>query len=244
LRVRNLDDWLAGVRLTGSVVLQPGQEVPVSSDTRDLLEYYLRFSESQMAIATAALRSESEALRDCEHLGISVAQTRTRSADHHQSSKALVAEVSHISAVNCRERGLAYDTNPQRRAVWIRGEITHVSARNLDGVIPALLNPFLVWEIKEYWGKTSGGSKMSDAVYECQLVGLELRHFEQASGARIHHVVFLDGKDQWASRKSDLVRFIDLASQGLIDRLIIGRQVATEWPAVLRESAVGPRTST
>ena len=55
----------------------------------------------------------------------------------------------------------------------------------------------MVWEIKEYWGKTKGGSKMSDAVYECALVGLELRDFEERTGApRVQHVVFVDGKDQ------------------------------------------------
>jgi hypothetical protein len=61
----------------------------------------------------------------------------------------------------------------------------HVSARNLDGAIPSLANPYLVWEIKEYWGKTKGGSKMSDAVYECHLVGLELRDFETRGGLTV-----------------------------------------------------------
>jgi hypothetical protein len=76
---------------------------------------------------------------------------------------------------------------------------------------------------------------MSDAVYECALVGLELRQFEDRVGApSVLHVVFLDGKDQWSSCKSDLKRFIDLFHQGLIDDLIVGREVETEWPSLLR----------
>ena len=106
-------------------------------------------------------------------------------------------------------------------------------ARNPDGAVPSLLNPVVVWEIKEYWGKTGGGSKMSDAVYECHLVGRELRDFERRSGIRAQHIAFLDGKEQWESRKSDMLRFIDLFHQGLIDHLIVGREVETEWEALL-----------
>jgi hypothetical protein len=109
----------------------------------------------------------------------------------------------------------------------------HVTARNLDGAIPSLANPGIVWEIKEYWGKTKGGSKMSDAVYECNLVGRELREFEERTKARITHIVFVDGKEQWSHRQSDLKRFIDLFHQGIIDYLFVGRDVETEWEETL-----------
>ena len=96
-----------------------------------------------------------------------------------------------------------------------------------------LANPGIIWEIKEYWGKTSGGSKMSDAVYECHLVGMEIRHFEEKARCKINHVVFVDGKDQWAVRQSDLNRFIDLLNQGLIDYLFVGKAIETEWEPTL-----------
>jgi hypothetical protein len=118
----------------------------------------------------------------------------------------------------------------------------HVSARNLDGAIPALFRPILIWEIKEYWGQTNGGSKMSDAVYECALVGRELRDFERRAGGRVGHAVLLDGKEQWTARKSDLLRFYDLYCQGLIDKLFVGREIETEWQPYVRssiESAIG-----
>jgi hypothetical protein len=99
--------------------------------------------------------------------------------------------------------------------------------------VPSLANPAVVWEIKEYWGKTAGGSKMSDAVYECNLVGRELREFEERTGATIQHVVFLDGREQWLSRKSDLRRFVDLFHQRIIDHLIVGREIETEWARTL-----------
>ena len=113
----------------------------------------------------------------------------------------------------------------------------HVSARNLDGAIPSLYQPKILWEIKEYWGGgdgKEGGSKMSDAVYECNLVGRELREFEDRTGQpHITHIVFLDGKSQWGSRSSDLKRFIDLFHQGIIDLLFVGREVETDWKETL-----------
>jgi hypothetical protein len=109
----------------------------------------------------------------------------------------------------------------------------HVTARNLDGAIPSLANPTIIWEIKEYWGKTSGGSKMSDAVYECHLVGRKLRDFEESAGISVAHIVFIDGKEQWSSRQSDLKRFVDLFHQGLIDYLFVGKDVEADWEPTL-----------
>ena len=76
---------------------------------------------------------------------------------------------------------------------------------------------------------------MSDALYECQLVGFELREYEKVFNRKIYHIVFLDGKIQWDYRKSDLKRFIDLMNQGLIDRLIIGREVETQWRKLIEK---------
>lgn len=75
---------------------------------------------------------------------------------------------------------------------------------------------------------------MSDAVYECQLVGREIREDEEHSKTRIIHIVFLDGQAQWLARMSDRLRFIDLEHQGLIDHLLIGKEVETEWNKLAR----------
>lgn len=121
----------------------------------------------------------------------------------------------------------------------INAQNTHETAKswllNYIFAIPALRDPYIVWEIKEYWGKTGGGSKMSDAVYECHLVGREIRDYEKKSVHKITHVVFIDGKDKWNSRKSDLARFIDLHNQGVIDYLFIGKTIETEWEKVLHQ---------
>ena len=59
------------------------------------------------------------------------------------------------------------------------------------------------------------------------------REFEERTGASVSHVVFVDGRVQWSHRQSDLRRFIDLFHQGLIDYLIVGKEVETEWEPLL-----------
>lgn len=232
---RGGDAWLTELRRTRSLDTGDGSSFPVDAEVLDALAEYVLAVKKDFDAAFGALRDEDQARECCERIGVTVGVTSTKSADHHQSSKALVAGVSGVASAECRQRKIGVETDPQRRAVWLTDKGLHVSARNLDGVIPGLGNPKAVWEIKEYWGKTSGGSKMSDAVYECQLVGRELREFEEKAKVRIQHIVFVDGRDQWGSRKSDLVRFIDLFHQGIIDELFVGKECETEWRTWLRE---------
>jgi len=200
--------------------------------------------EQDFQAARALLRTEAEALAFCEAAGLTPRRTATRSADHHQSSDALVTSVSAIAQRVCARHGVGFVSKPSTRCVWCVENGLHVTARNLDGAVPSLANPWFIWEIKEYWGKTGGGSKMSDAVYECNLVGRELRDFEEvtALNRRVLHIVFADGKDQWLARVTDLRRLIDLFHQGLIDHLFIGREVDDTWEGTL-EALLTPRTN-
>lgn len=153
------------------------KKYPIKPEILDLLEEYVADSAELLKEALNLLRSEKEALSFCNKNKLYVGATNTKNKTHHQSSQALVAAVSGIAEKICSKAKSPVDLDPQRRAVWLSKNGLHVSARNLDGAIPSLENPSAIWEIKEYWGKTKGGSKMSDAVYECHLVGLELRTF-------------------------------------------------------------------
>lgn len=204
---------------------------PLADDLLAYIEYRTEKTKKSFEL----FRSEKESIKFCKDNDYSFGVTQTKSKDHHQSSKTLIAAVSGIAEAVCSKQKISVETNPQERCVWLRKNILHVSARNLDGAVPATKDPFAVWEIKEYWGQTKGGSKMSDAVYECHLVGKEIRDFERKVGHKIFHVVFLDGKEQWGARISDVARFIDLESQGLIDSLIIGSMVETDWAPLLEK---------
>jgi hypothetical protein len=234
LRGTKADEWANLLRNTSQMKLGDIEAIRLEPDIIELFFNYLLERERAFNHAVKQLRTEQEALFYCHSKTISVHQTRTRNQEHHQSSKAIVATVAAIVKDYCEPRNIHFNTNPQTRCAWSLNHKLHVSARNIDGAISQLLNPSIIWEIKEYWGVTGGGSKMSDAVYECNLVGRELREFEEQSGANICHIVFLDGKVQWNSRKSDLKRFIDLTYQGIIDYLFVGKDIETEFCEVLR----------
>lgn len=229
-------EWLEELRVDKKIGLPDGSELPIDQKTVNLFFDYSNDRDRLFEEALTLLRTEEEALDYCAKNQVSVLKTATKSQDHHQSSKAMIAAVTHTANQVCDSKGVTVDPDPQARCVWCNDHGLHVSARNLDGAVPGLANPSIVWEIKEYWGKTGGGSKMSDAVYECHLVGLELREFESRGGNKVTHVVFIDGKHQWATRKSDLRRLIDLMNQGLIDHLIIGREVEHIWKSILESN--------
>jgi hypothetical protein len=215
--------------------------LPIAREHVALVASYIPAAEQAVEAAMSRLRTEDEANQFCKNLKVDVAVTRTRSADHHQATKPMVAAVGEIARRVCDRWSLRLVDNPQGRNVWLTRNHLHVSARRLDGSVSSLVNPFAVWEIKEYWGGglgKAGGSKMSDAVYECHLVGQELRSFERSSGARVRHFVFVDGRSQWGSRRSDLLRLLDLEAQGFVDRLFVGKDVEAVWENVLEQTVL------
>jgi len=227
--------WLEELESVNKMRVGDSAELPIEKEHVKLFFEYLKERELNVAALYKNLRSEEQAIKACDDRQLKVQFTRTKSQDHHQSSKAVISLVNGIVKKVCDERGLRYDSNPQSRCVWCKENRLHVTARNLDGAIPALANPSLVWEIKEYWGGTAGGSKMSDAVYECNLAGRELREFEEATEFKVVHVVFVDGLTQWTARRSDLKRFVDLTNQGLIDYLFAGSEIETGLEPLLRQ---------
>ncbi len=237
-KTKQHDQWLAKLR-DGVFEIQPDTNLLVPPGDMAIFLQYLADRETNFEKAASKLRTKDEALAYCEELKILVTMTRTKLVDWQDTPKAMVAAVTNIAMLACQERSIGFVASPQRRGVWLLDNALHVSARNLDGAIPSLFRPKLLWEIKEYWGGgegKDGGSKMSDAVYECNLVGRELREFEDRTGQpRVAHIVFLDGKNQWGARSSDLKRFIDLFHQGIIDHLFIGREVETDWQTTLSQ---------
>jgi len=223
-------------------------KLQLEGEVASQLVEYLDFRRTLWDAGDKLLRTEDEAKAYCKKKFNELPKTtQTKNQEHHQSSKAMVLTTTRLAEAVCKEFGVPIEPNPQRRCVWVADQQLHVTARNLDGAIPSLVDPFLVWEIKEYWGTTSGGSKMSDAVYESALVGRELRDFEKRAKLHVEHAVLLDGKAQWTSRKSDLLRFYDLYHQGLIDMLIVGREVETVWQpfvkSVIEKHGPGPKSA-
>lgn len=124
-------------------------------------------------------------------------------------------------------RGLVYIFDNENRIIG-------ASSRRFDGAYPNIINPQIVWEIKEYYYATTFGSRVADGVYETQLDGYEFRDISYRSGRPITHVFFLDAyKTWWIDGKSYLCRIIDILNSGLVDEVIVGKEVFTRWPELL-----------
>jgi hypothetical protein len=115
--------------------------------------------------------------------------------------------------------------------------------RWMDGAYPDVNHPRATWEIKEYYGTKTFGSRVADGVYETALDGYELNELRE-EGIEVEHYLFLDDRfTWWECGKSYLCRIIDMLHAGLLDGAFFGREVVEEWPQVVR-SWPGPPATT
>ena len=130
-----------------------------------------------------------------------------------------------------------FDPNPRGLIYFLNNKkVIGASSRRFDGAYPSIYNPKIVWEIKEYYYSKSFGSRVADGVYEAELDGYEFNEIYDRTGQKVYHVMFIDGHYTfWELGKSYLCKFIDILNMGLIDELIVGREVMTRWKEVLEE---------
>lgn len=137
---------------------------------------------------------------------------------------------------NCAEIG--FDCDPRGLTfIWDENNnIIGASSRRFDGAFPSINSPLIVWEIKEYYYATTFGSRVADGVYETQLDGFEFKELYDRTGRKVFHVLFVDAyRTWWTQGKSYLCRLIDALNAGLVDEVIVGREVLTRWPALLHK---------
>jgi len=150
-----------------------------------------------------------------------------------------MAHVNYLSAmVNMlaeQARGsVDFNDNPGGLITVTRDNIpVRTLARRLDGAYPGINDPAAVWEVKEYYGTTTFGSRVADGIYETQLDGTELVELREVEGIAIKHYLMVDDRfTWWIKGRSYLCRIIDMLHDDLIDEVFFGRQVITDWPAV------------
>jgi hypothetical protein len=109
-------------------------------------------------------------------------------------------------------------------------------SRRMDGAYPSIVNPLAVWEIKEYYGTTTFGSRVADGVYETMLDGEELAELQEHEGIEVKHYLMIDDYfTWWTLGKSHLCRIVDMLHMGLVDEVLFGREVLTRWPEIVKE---------
>jgi hypothetical protein len=138
------------------------------------------------------------------------------------------------------ERGIkghySADYDPRQLTTFTNlGTPLRTLSRRVDGAFPSTLNPVAVWEIKEYYYTTTFGSRVADGVYETLLDGLELEELESSEGVSVLHYLFLDAHyTWWECGRSYLCRIVDMLQMGLVDEVVVGREVVTRVPVMVK----------
>ena len=130
-----------------------------------------------------------------------------------------------------------FNDNPRRCCLVTdkHNRLVKILSRWMDGAYPDVENPRAVWEIKEYYGTTTFGSRVADGVYETQLDGYEILEAKRVSRRKIEHYLFVDDRfTWWVKGKSYLCRLIDMMHMGLVDEVIFGKEVLKRWPQIVK----------
>ncbi len=115
------------------------------------------------------------------------------------------------------------------------GRLIGTLSRRIDGAYPTLRNPRAIWEVKEYYGTTTFGSRVADGVYETLLDGFEINEAEKLTSERVLHYLLVDDHyTWWVKGRSYLCRLIDAMHMHLVDEVIFGREVFHRWPAIVK----------
>jgi hypothetical protein len=132
--------------------------------------------------------------------------------------------------------GCDFDQSP-RTLVTVRrhGAVEATLSRRMDGAYPTTVNRVAVWEVKEYYGTTTFGSRIADGVYETMLDGYEIMQLREASGVRVLHYLLVDDRyTWWDCGRSYLCRIVDALHAGLLDEVLFGREVVERWPKIMQ----------
>jgi len=109
-------------------------------------------------------------------------------------------------------------------------------SRRVDGAFPGPINPYAIWEIKEYYYTTTFGSRVADGVYETMLDGFELNEAYASLKRKIKHYLMVDAHfTWWVKGKAYLCRIIDMLHMGLIDEVLFGKEVIHRLPILVDE---------
>lgn len=136
--------------------------------------------------------------------------------------------------LNKRFDSAEFDWNPRGPLTFSEnGMPLRTLFRWMDGAYPGINQPHAAWEVKEYYGTTTFGSRVADGVYETALDGYELNDLRSV-GVDVKHYLFVDDHfTWWIKGKSYLCRIVDMLHADLLDGAFFGREVVAEWPGVV-----------
>lgn len=139
--------------------------------------------------------------------------------------------------IEANARGNPCDYDPRAlTTVAVNKSPLRTFARRMDGAFPSVISPIAVWEVKEYYYTTTFGSRVADGVYETLLDGMEIEELAATEKVNVLHYLMIDARyTWWDCGKSYLCRVIDMLHMGYVDEVLVGREVLTRLPVIVRE---------
>lgn len=197
----------------------------------DLLERVAKPNLMQREEAAALFGSVRERVDPPEHL---LTMNKQKKEKRHYAYLAGLVNMLTYETLIARFGEARFDFNPRAPLTFARnGMPLRTLFRWMDGAYPDANHPHAAWEIKEYYGTRTFGSRVADGVYETALDGYELNDL-RAEGVEVEHYLFLDDRfTWWDCGRSYLCRIVDMLHAGLLDGAIVGREVVDQWPSIV-----------
>jgi hypothetical protein len=164
-----------------------------------------------------------------------LSQNKQKGDKRHVAYLTALVNIHTWDELNQHDGDVRFDPDPRGPLTFsANGMPLRTLFRRMDGAYPELNHPIATWEIKEYYGTKTFGSRVADGVYETALDGYELNELRDAD-VEVKHYLFIDDRfTWWDCGKSYLCRIIDMMHIGLLDAAFVGREVATAWPDTVR----------
>lgn len=212
-----------------------GKHTPLAVDLLNYLNYRAQILEEQvepLLMDRDEARIEFEKLRDSYDCTCNLPLNKQKKEKRHHAYLTCITNILTEMSLG----GKNFDDRPNSLTIVIENnKIIKTFSRWMDGAYPSVKNPIAVWEIKEYYGTTTFGSRVADGVYETMLDGLEIKALEREKGIEISNYLIIDDKFTWWKKgKSYLCRLIDLLNMGLVDEVIFGREILDRWPEIVK----------
>lgn len=199
----------------------------------EMLEYEVRPNLMDREEVRAAFEKMRERVRPPQTL---IIMNKQRGQKCHEAYLTSMVNMLTYEALMATHGSAAFDSDPKGPLTFARdGMPLRTLYRRMDGAYPDVNHPSATWEIKEYYGTTTFGSRVADGVYETALDGYELRELA-ALDINVDHYLFVDDRfTWWECGRSYLVRIIDMLHAGLLDAAFFGREVLQAWPPVVAD---------
>jgi hypothetical protein len=163
-----------------------------------------------------------------------VSMNKQKGDKRHEAYLASIVNILTWRALVAEDEDTKFDHSPRGPLTFSRdGMPLRTLFRWMDGAYPSLNHPYATWEVKEYYGTTTFGSRVADGVYETALDGYELNDLRSV-GVNVKHYLFLDDRfTWWDCGKSYVCRIVDMLHVGLLDGAFFGRELIDGWPPVI-----------